>query len=368
MKTKDPKPGMMVNLLTHAAKRPQRALQLYPDKFEDRMPEDFVYPEAPSSCGVFFTNTQTLKRGPMPNSPSYWRSVCLAPFHWPLAPLNGGVYSNKGSTGSRSTAQRVTLGRLPGPLHARPALGHALYVFVLDALNFCFWPAGDALEYGHLARGLAELLERDGDALAPAALAAATEQTVASWSTPALPDLPERARLVRELGSVLLSRFGGDATRVVDECEGDVSRFVALVAECLPGFRDSCVYRGRQVFLYKRAQILAADLWGSGVAQWRNVQLLTMFPDYRVPQVLHGRGALVYSPDLDARVRARQELCAGSEEEVEIRAATVQAVEALRAMLGGGLTAVEVDWLLWQTGEASLAALPPHHRTRTIFY
>lgn len=29
------------------------------------------------------------------------------------------------------------------------------------------------------------------------------------------------------------------------------------------GFRDHCVYEGRQVFLYKRAQILVADVWGA---------------------------------------------------------------------------------------------------------
>ena len=64
-------------------------------------------------------------------------------------------------------------------------------------------------------------------------------------------------------------------------------------------------------------------------------------------------------------------LPAGSEEEVEVRAATVQAVERLRAAMarrGRELPTAQVDWLLWQRGERTKEELPPHHRTLTVFY
>lgn len=81
---------------------------------------------------------------------------------------------------------------------------------------------------------------------------------------------------------------------------------------------------------------------------------------------------MVYTPALAAAVDARAEVPYGAEEEVEIRAATVQAVEGLREALAGmgrpGVLSVALDWLLWQEGEKSKDALPPHHRTRTIFY
>ena len=38
---------------------------------------------------------------------------------------------------------------------------------------------------------------------------------------------------------------------------------VDLITQHLPGFRDEAVYNGRQVFLYKRAQILVADVWAA---------------------------------------------------------------------------------------------------------
>ena len=61
----------------------------------------------------------------------------------------------------------------------------------------------------------------------------------------------------------------------------------------------------------------------------------------------------------------------GSEEETEIRAATVVAVEAMREQLatrGVQMLGVEVDWLLWNRGEKSLNEMAPHHKTLTIYY
>lgn len=65
-------------------------------------------------------------------------------------------------------------------------------------------------------------------------------------------------------------------------------------------------------------------------------------------------------------------LPAGSEEEVEIRAASIIAVEKLRQAVskrfGRGLFSVQLDWWLWETGEEMQQKHSPHHRTLTIFY
>lgn len=63
---------------------------------------------------------------------------------------------------------------------------------------------------------------------------------------------------------------------------------------------------------------------------------------------------------------------AGSAQELEIRAATVQAVELMRAeverVTQQPLLSLQLDNLLWERGEAMLAELPPHHRTLTVYY
>ncbi|CAN0465376.1 unnamed protein product, partial [Scytosiphon promiscuus] len=62
---------------------------------------------------------------------------------------------------------------------------------------------------------------------------------------------------------------------------------------------------------------------------------------------------------------------AGSDQEVEIRATSVQAVEGLRKALARRnivVTSIEIDWWLWQEGERIKKSIRPHHRTLTCFY
>lgn len=267
-----------------------------------------------------------------------------------------------------------------GPLTAQ-------YIFVLDALNWCFWPTPE-LEYDHLARSLKAAIEADAEAFSADRLACISAATASAFFLPLeLPEAEERAAKLRELGAALRAHFGGQALNMVKAAHNSAVALVDLVVQHLPGFRDSAVYRGRQVFFYKRAQILVADVWAAygaheqigaaaSPAAFPDMGRLTTFADYRVPQLLRAvpsvaAPVLRYAPALAARVAAREELPAGSEEECEIRAATVQAVEALReqlAALGRPLLSVQIDWLLWQRGEVARHELPPHHRVRTVFY
>ena len=80
---------------------------------------------------------------------------------------------------------------------------------------------------------------------------------------------------------------------------------------------------------------------------------------------------MVYTDALAEKVDNYVELPFGCEMEIEIRAATVIAVERLHAKLvalGCDLLVIELDWLLWQRGEESKDSLLPHHRTMTIYY
>ena len=58
---------------------------------------------------------------------------------------------------------------------------------------------------------------------------------------------------------------------------------------------------------------------GKGLGSFNDMQELTMFADYRVPQFLRDAGVMVYSDRLAAIVDAGTELLAGSEEETQIR-------------------------------------------------
>lgn len=96
-----------------------------------------------------------------------------------------------------------------------------------------------------------------------------------------------------------------------------------------------------------------------------------MFADYRVPQILRAMKVLEYSEELSSKIDSKQEIPFGSPEEIEIRAATVIAVDLLQTELvqkGIDILVIELDWLLWQIGEKMKDELQPHHRTLTIYY
>ena len=266
------------------------------------------------------------------------------------------------------------------------------YLLALEALNFCFW---DDEPRWRVLHGNARL---DGYwALAAALQRAIREEALPVWDAHYLAELDEarvahllrgegrpppllaqRAAHLREAGQVLLSRWGGQMANLVQAAHGEALALVQLVVGEFPSFRDEApAPEGATIStvrFYKRAQILAADLArllpGEPLGRLRGLERLTAFADYKLPQVLRGGGILVYGPELARRVDARQELPAGSPEEVEIRAGTVWACEwlagALSQRFGRPVPPAEVDWRLWLAGQRP--GLQPYHRTRTLFY
>jgi hypothetical protein len=80
---------------------------------------------------------------------------------------------------------------------------------------------------------------------------------------------------------------------------------------------------------------------------------------------------LVYTPGLAARIDRGEAIEAGSPEEVELRAASVHAVEGFVAearALGKDLTAQQLDYRLWTRGQRPEYKAHPRHRTRTSYY
>jgi hypothetical protein len=187
--------------------------------------------------------------------------------------------------------------------------------------------------------------------------------------------MEERRRNLQELGRVLLDKYSGKASKLVATAGGSAIKLVDILGRDLSSFRDQATYQGQQVYFYKRAQLFAADLHGAlggkGLGSFRDIRELTDFADYKLPQVLRHVGVFQYSSGLAEKVDNLICLDPGSEEEVEIRANTIWAVELIRKELkekGKSLTAPQIDWLLWNLGQDDAFRAKPYHRTTTIFY
>ena len=162
------------------------------------------------------------------------------------------------------------------------------------------------------------------------------------------------AEALRDLGRFLGARRARD---LVAEASGSAERFASMLAAGMPFFDD----RG----FWKRAQITPNDLALAGVAQFSDLDRLTIFADNLVPHVLRVDGVLRYDPALAARINA-EELLPPGDEEREIRGCAVHACELIAER--AGIPARMVDTALWNRGQAARYKSVPRHRTRTVYY
>ncbi|MFL5845070.1 MAG: queuosine salvage family protein [Solirubrobacteraceae bacterium] len=162
------------------------------------------------------------------------------------------------------------------------------------------------------------------------------------------------SQALRELG-----RFLGDRPPhvVVAAADGSAERLAATLAAGMPMYHDAG--------FYKRAQIVASDLALAGVAQFSDLDRLTIFADNLVPHVLRCDGVLHYDDALAAHIDSGALLPMDAREH-EIRAAAVHACELLARRLGVAPRAL--DTWLWNRGQGEVYKNRPRHRTRTVFY
>ena len=132
-------------------------------------------------------------------------------------------------------------------------------------------------------------------------------------------------------------------------------------------FADASPYAGRRIPFCKRAQIAASDLHHAGVCAFGDLHRLTLFADNLVPHVLRLDGILRFAPELATRIDAERLIEHDSPEEVELRACAVHAVELIVGERPG-LTAQQVDHLLWHRGSGPHYKAAPRPRCRCTAY
>ena len=153
-----------------------------------------------------------------------------------------------------------------------------------------------------------------------------------------------------------LGQFLGDRT-VLDLLDGSAVRLAESLAGGMPFFDD--------VGFWKRAQITANDLALAGVAEFDDLDELTIFADNLVPHVLRVDGVLTYDGALADHID-RGDLLPPGPEETEIRACAVHACVQIAAELG--VPERTLDTWLWDRGQEPRYKALPRHRTRTVYY
>ncbi|XP_006981739.1 queuosine 5'-phosphate N-glycosylase/hydrolase [Peromyscus maniculatus bairdii] len=275
------------------------------------------------------------------------------------------------------------------------------WVFVVDTLNFSFWAEQEEhrceVHYGGRAYtgywALCAAVNRALDQGIPITSASyyatvtldQVQNIFRSDTATPMPLIEERHWILNETGKILLDKFGGSFLNCVKKCEKSALKLMYLVVENFPSYRDVAVFKGKLIAFYKRAQILVADTWsvleGKGDGCFWDISSITIFADYRLPQVLLYFGALKYSKELLKKLLRGEMLLNGDRQEVEIRGCSIWCVEMIRDCLlelfeksgekpQGEINSVLLDFHLWDYARNHRNDMRgiPFHRTRCIYY
>jgi len=322
---------------------------------------------------------------------------------WQASDLLHAVRLGCAHVAGRAAHVTVELERIPAYAEALPLasmarphhdplthyLGHGddtlAYFITLDAINFgsgyfpCLHKRPGMSGYFTVASALNDAFREHGPFAAEALAELSVEDcTRVFGQDPGNRDIQELMRhfasALNALGRFLLERVDGSFVRLVESAQGSAAKLVSLLAG-MAFFRDVEEYRGVPVPYLKRAQLTAADLAiafdSSGPGRFDDLDRLTIFADNLVPHVLRSDGILIYDRDLSDRIEGEEDIPAGSEQEIEIRACAVHAVELLVQELlrqGRAATAMQLDYLLWNRGQTPHYKARRRHRTRTVFY
>ncbi|OWA51955.1 UPF0553 protein C9orf64 [Hypsibius exemplaris] len=283
------------------------------------------------------------------------------------------------------------------------------WIFLVNALNFSFW-SGPVESQSTAAKFAVEFngkqytgsmscwaainrAVQEGIPIFDAAyLAGITEDQVRhlfrTSTSGEMPLLEDRRKNLQEAGQVLLEKFGGTFWNCCKLADGNAQQLLHIILENFPSFRDCSVYHGRKVEFYKRAQVVVADIWScfenSGYGHFSDIDSLTIFADYRIPQVLNFFGATKYSDELQVKLKANEVFKYGDVEEVEIRASTIFVAELLvkevNVILRGHagqvatpsppVNGILLDQYLWgyrQSHDSDMKHIP-FHKVRSIYY
>ncbi|MCW3048637.1 MAG: hypothetical protein JWO74_2921 [Solirubrobacterales bacterium] len=162
------------------------------------------------------------------------------------------------------------------------------------------------------------------------------------------------AQALRSLGCFL---GGRSALDLVHEAGGSAVALAEMLASGMAMFHDAG--------FFKRAQIVPSDLALAGVAEFSDLDRLTIFADNLVPHVLRCDGVLIYDERLAARIDAGRPLRMGAQER-EIRGCAVHACRLIAERLG--MDERTLDQRLWNRGQAPAYKARPRHRCHTVYY
>ena len=260
------------------------------------------------------------------------------------------------------------------------------FLLVLNSMSFSYWGNPKwTIEYKNkkydgafgMLTTLGRAIENNFKILDPNFLAEISKEEFEKilHGSVKIPLFEERWKIIREVGTVLLQKYNGNFENILKLANQDCRKLLDLIINNFPSFEDSSIYKGKKIHFYKRAQLLILDIYqvfnGQGYGKFKNIRELTACADYKLPQALRRLGILNYNEELAEKVDNKVEILKDSEEEIEIRANTIWAVELIEQKLKPRISHIDtmhINDRLWLLTQIKSPNDKPYHLTRTTAY
>lgn len=194
-----------------------------------------------------------------------------------------------------------------------------------------------------------------------------------------MPMLQERVEVLNSVGQTLVDKYECDWINFINDgpkklYSGGEGLIERLVTE-FPRFDDSSNYKDINVKLYKLAQLafwgIHGELSSSNYFKIDDMNSMSAFADYIVPVALNLMKIVSYEEELDVKIKKGVLIERDSNEEIEIRAASIYATAKLTELINARrpedklIIIPQLDYRLWKHYHATHS---PHHLTQTIMY
>jgi len=260
------------------------------------------------------------------------------------------------------------------------------FIFALDSLNFCFWGNPKwTIEYKDkkcdgsfgLLMAFQKASENGFPIFEAKYLANISREDLEKIfeGNIKIPLFKERLKILQEIGNILAEKYNGNFKNIIQNANKDTLKLLDLIITDFPSFNDFALYNGKEVYFYKKAQLVINDIYrifkNQEFSNFKNINQFTASADYKIPQVLRKLEILEYSPELASKVDNKIPIPQGDKGEIEIRANMIWAIELIRNEVkdkNQDITARDIDSYLWFRGQEKSSTDKPYHLTRTIFY
>lgn len=261
-------------------------------------------------------------------------------------------------------------------------------IFIFNSINFCYWAGKDEEKWkvningeefdGAIAlyRCLEKETDNNPDFLTGSYLANLTSTNLKAIlaGNVTIPLFDQRLKCLHQIGKILEKQFDNSFLNVLAQSDNDALALAEILVDRFSYFNDVSDFKGKKIGFYKKAQLnskmISDNLLANNKPELNNLSELTAFADYKIPQILRDFGVLRYSKELAQKIDNYELIESNSVAEVEIRSASIWAVETIRQRLGkkfGRISAAQVDSMLWNLSQTRKIDFP-YHRTLTIAY